>query len=239
MQLRNHPRLKRSAQRQLASIDKRQRLHHDTAKVVDTAEPWIHGGTEQYSNLQHMVDTPMGRTILKGLHKKGMDLRYLCSEFCSAAVEEGSTRFQTKVMAGITKESRFHARLAASLPKVKTVSLPIVVRKKILYRKFSPSAYVDLLPMYECSGQLTGTHVSCCVPWTSTDNTSQLRCGSSECLVYMALQRTGASQAYGLWFYVPGRPPAVSWLICNLRVLSSVPGRLQLVTNVPCRETLT
>ena len=78
----------------------------------------------------------MARTVLKGLRKKGADINFM-SELCSAAVEEGSTRHQTRVMSGIDRESRFHSRLAADLPKVTAVTLPIQVRKKLQYKKFS------------------------------------------------------------------------------------------------------
>ena len=125
------PTLKRSARLALDGLRKKQRLEEAPVPSL-IGKDWA----DEYSNLEHMVDTPMGRTVLKGLKKKGADINFLCEEVCSAAVEEGSTRFQTRVMSQIRKESRFHARLAGDLPKVTKVRLPIQVRKKVLYRNF-------------------------------------------------------------------------------------------------------
>ena len=132
--------LKRSAVRLVQKVQKKQRFSEEVQSELDSKlmQHW----TGKYMNLDHLVDTPMGRTVLKGLRKKNADLSFMCGDVCSAAVEEGSQMFQTKVLSRIRKESRFHARLKTSLPKVKQVILPVQVRKKLLHRKFSFSAWI-------------------------------------------------------------------------------------------------
>ena len=93
---------------------------------------------ESYSNLEHMTATPMARTILKALTKKKADIRFMCRDVCSAAVAEGSDFFQTRVLSMLSQERRFHNRLAADLPAVATISLPVQIGKKLSSRKFSP-----------------------------------------------------------------------------------------------------
>ena len=150
-----------------------------------------HWAYESYSNLQHMVDTPMGRTVLQGLRKKNADVRFLCADVCSAAVQEGSQMFQTKVLSKILKESRFHSRLAASLPKLKLISLPVQVRKQILYRKFSFLAALTLLTMLALLSS---------VLWCNTDRLgfSGFRCGAAKCLVCVVGEASPNTETHGL-----------------------------------------
>ena len=128
------PKIKRAASQLFAELQKRQRLDKELQEQQAAAPEW----SGEYTTLDHMMDTPMAKTVLKGLRKKNVDITYLCGEVCAAAVKEGSMRYETKVLSGIQRESRFHARLAKDLPKVTVVRLPIQIRKKLRYKKFRP-----------------------------------------------------------------------------------------------------
>lgn len=99
---------------------------------------------ERYSTLDHMVDTPMGNVVLKSLRKKGADVRFMCNEVCSAAVAEGSQKFQTRLLASIRDERRLHNKLAKFLPRVEKLKFPAQVKKKVVMKDFSGSAAIDV-----------------------------------------------------------------------------------------------
>lgn len=82
-----------------------------------------------YSALEHMCETPMTNAVLKSLRKKSADVSFLCGTMCDAAVQEGSKRYMTRTLATITKEARFHSRLASCLPKVELVKFPVQIKK--------------------------------------------------------------------------------------------------------------
>ena len=104
------------------------------------AVPWE--SKKPFSNLSHMCQTPMAKTVLQSLRKKGTDLKFMCNTVCGAAVQEGSRYFQTKALAGVCKEAKFHKRIARDLPVVSQISLPVQVRKKLRHQKFSSIAAV-------------------------------------------------------------------------------------------------
>ena len=92
-----------------------------------------------YSALEHMCDTPMTNAVLGSLRKKSADISFLCGTMCDAAVQEGSKRFMTKTLATITREARFHSRLASCLPKVELIQFPVQIKKKLKMKAFSSS----------------------------------------------------------------------------------------------------
>ena len=134
-----YPRLKRQALTSFRSLKKRQKQSKDLGAnaLPDGLAGQLQGG---YSALEHMSETPMGRTVLKSLRKKGTDLKFMCAEVCGAAVEEGSKFFQTRSLANVSRESKFHHRLVKDLPKVDAIKLPIQHRKKLRYKYFSSLA---------------------------------------------------------------------------------------------------
>ena len=79
----------------------------------------------------------MASAMLKSLKKKGADIRFACQEICGAAVAEGSQMFQTRALASVRRESKFHNRIAKDLPRVDEIKLPIQVKKRLKYKKFS------------------------------------------------------------------------------------------------------
>ena len=91
-----------------------------------------------YSNLEHMTQTPMARTVLRSLRQKGANIKFMCADVCGAAVAEGSTFYQTRSLSSVDRESKFHHRLEKDLPKVDKVTLPVQIKKKLKYRSFSP-----------------------------------------------------------------------------------------------------
>ncbi|CAE7947496.1 unnamed protein product [Symbiodinium sp. KB8] len=93
---------------------------------------------EGYSTLDHMVDTPMGNVVLKSLRKKGADVRFMCSEVCSAAVEEGSQKYSTRLLSRIRDERAFHNKLAKFLPRVEKLKFPAQIKKKLVMKDFRP-----------------------------------------------------------------------------------------------------
>ena len=133
------PKLKRKAIVSFARVKRVKAESLDEGDVDWSAVP-AHvqqSSPSRYSTLQHMTETPMATTVLEALKKKGTDLKFMCSSVCGAAVQEGSKYFQTRALAKITKEARFHRRLAKDLPCVEKLKLPIQVKKKIKYRHFS------------------------------------------------------------------------------------------------------
>ena len=130
------PRLKRSACRLLAREAKRQR-QGQAAEEPQIPSHVKDDWPSRYSNLQHMSETPMAKVVLKSLKMKATNINFMCSEVCSAAVQEGSKRYQTRLLSAISKESRFHSHVAKDLPKVEQLLLPVQIRKKLKYRKFS------------------------------------------------------------------------------------------------------
>ena len=83
-----------------------------------------------YSALEHMCDTPMTNAVLRSLRKKSADISFLCGTMCDAAVQEGSKRFMTKTLATITREARFHSRLATASDQYMFPLLEICSRTK-------------------------------------------------------------------------------------------------------------
>ena len=108
---------------------------------------------QRYSALEAMVDTPMGNVVLKSLRKKSADVSFLCGTVCDAAVQEGSRRFMTKTLATITREARFHSRLASCLPKVEQIKFPVQIKKKLQMKAFSFSVALCSL-LFDNAGQL-------------------------------------------------------------------------------------
>ena len=128
--------LKRAAVKACKQQCKKQKI--DSAQLdKPAAPPHVSDDWGAYSTLNHMTETPMARTVLKAL-KKGADLKFMCQEVCYAAVQEGSSKCQTRLLSGVTKESRFHARLAKDLPAVQMVELPIQLNKKLLKKSSVP-----------------------------------------------------------------------------------------------------
>ena len=134
------PSLKRSARRLFAAEAKRCKKG-PTLDLSDAPSSLTEDWPRRYSNLQHMAESPMARTVLKALKNKATNINFMCSEVCGAAVREGSRFYQTRALSGITKESKFHSHLAKDLPKVERIQLPIQVRKKVAHRKFSCLPY--------------------------------------------------------------------------------------------------
>ena len=99
---------------------------------------------EGYSTLDHMVDTPMGNVVLKSLRKKGADVRFMCSEVCSAAVEEGSQKYSTRLLSRIRDERAFHNKLAKFLPRVEKLKFPAQIKKKLVMKDFSACFAIEL-----------------------------------------------------------------------------------------------
>ncbi|CAE7813436.1 unnamed protein product [Symbiodinium necroappetens] len=120
------PRLKRRASAVIRSA-KKARKNEDN---VDFSQLPLHlqNMDEGYSTLAHMCETPMPNAVLGGLRKKSADISFLCGTMCDAAVQEGSNKFLTKTLATITREARFHSRLASSLPKVELIKLPVQIK---------------------------------------------------------------------------------------------------------------
>ena len=79
----------------------------------------------------------MARTMLQGLARKGADIKWLCQSVCGAATKEGSRYYQTRRLSSVAKECSFHSKLSKELPRVDTVNLPVVVRKKLVQQQFS------------------------------------------------------------------------------------------------------
>ncbi|CAE7229072.1 unnamed protein product [Symbiodinium sp. CCMP2592] len=125
-------RLKRAAQKLYDRAAKRPR----NSDVLENAPEHLKDD-RSYSNLEHMLQTPMAGTVLGGLAKKGADIKWLCGDVCGAAVDEGSKYFQTRRLSTIRKEDTFHRKIQKDLPKVHTVSLPVQVRKKLGEKSFS------------------------------------------------------------------------------------------------------
>ena len=82
----------------------------------------------------------MADVMLKSLRKKGADVRFMCNEVCGAAVAEGSTNYQTRLLASIKDERVLHNKLRAALPHVTKLNLPVIVKKRSVNRNFSASS---------------------------------------------------------------------------------------------------
>ena len=139
------PSLKRAAHRLLQQSAKRRKQELDNEDAGLRAPthytlPWA--SKQPFSNLSHMCQAPMAKTVLQSLKRKGTNLRFLCNTVCGAAVEEGSRYFQTRALARICKEAKFHKRIARDLPLVSQISLPVQSRKKLKQQKFSPMAAI-------------------------------------------------------------------------------------------------
>ena len=89
-----------------------------------------------YSNIEHIAETPIPCQLMKGLQKKNADVSFLQS-VASAAISEGSARYQTAVFGAASTEGALHAHFKKDLPAVSVFELPIQLKKKLVYRKYS------------------------------------------------------------------------------------------------------
>ena len=121
----------RRAKRTFNQIEKKKEKDKTRAPAVELPE-WA-----PFSNIEHLADTPVAKTAMKGFQHKGASVKFM-SEMCRAATMEGSRRHQTNVLAGVRSERRWHGRLRRDLPAVTLRKLHVVVKGKLVYKKFSP-----------------------------------------------------------------------------------------------------
>ena len=132
------PRLKRKAQQYFkAALKKQKSSKCESSELPDLPAHVSQHQAPGYSNLRQMSRTPMAKAVLKSLMKKGADIKFMCEEVCGAAVEEGSDQLQTRLLASINRESKFHSRLVKDLPTVDKLVLPVQIKKKLKYKTFS------------------------------------------------------------------------------------------------------
>ena len=135
--------MKRAAKVLFGKQNKRAKHEVDISVVPENfKEDWT-----EYSSLQHMNASPMATTVLESLTKKATDLNFML-KFCAAATEEGSGHFQTRLLGSVRKEARFHRLVAKDLPLVENIKLPVKIRNKLHFRKFSPLPNADLPCMF-------------------------------------------------------------------------------------------
>ena len=122
---------KRGARELLKQVTKQQRVGEPDPKGPDLPE-W-----PKFSNLDGMVSTPIPATLLdKGLRQKNASISFF-QEIAAAAASEGSTRYQTRCLSRMACERRLHTHVSKDLPKIRSIQLPIVLKKAMVQKPFS------------------------------------------------------------------------------------------------------